>query len=559
MATSSPSLLPTSSPLTSLSFNLPPELKSPIRLLGRDESFSLFSSPSSSVSCDDEETTLLPTQDDTFRQLFTGNEDDDNNNNDDGYKDDNNNDNRFKDDNARTASQTALAAGVGRPPDRDDDSNDDDEDDDAAAVDLPSTQTFRANLDRLRRPGAKAPPPLLRPTTIPISQNSDNNNHNNTDDDADTSEIAETNRVSDLDILRRRIDELEEDNRALRLQLDEFRRDIAPLLQQKPSQQQQQQQQQQQSNFITAQSKAKKKKKSRESRAAAAAATAAAASSSDASSPDASSPAAAAPVTTAVSTFNFYVDSNLQDVTPDQIKTIINNINKNNRNNANNSNANNSNTNNTNNANNNNANNNANNINYDIKTNVTYELQQTCDKILHTEYKHDDTIIIATLTNDARQTRRRQPKTIEQTQRLQDKIITHLAKYVPLRNIVFCEAPPINGGDIYPYNRMTYNTCYRRGVRFGPTLVGETHMWRDGYHILNSRRHLLIKSVAAAAIGVHPHAHFQHARPPHGAFGPWVAPNGQGMSFAATAAAQPYYFRQRPSTHPFNNNIRGFR
>ena len=151
------------------------------------------------------------------------------------------------------------------------------------------------------------------------------------------------------------------------------------------------------------------------------------------------------------------------------------------------------------------------------------------------------------------------PKTIGQTQALQDKIITHLAKYVPLGNIVFCEAPPIIGGDIFPYNRVTYNTCRRRGVRFGPTLVGETHMWRDGYHILYSCRHLNVKSVAAAAIGVIPHAHFQLARPPYGDFGPWIAPVGQGMSFAATATAQPYYFRQTPRTAPSNRNIQGLR
>ena len=202
--------------------------------------------------------------------------------------------------------------------------------------------------------------------------------------------------------------------------------------------------------------------------------------------------------------------------------------------------------------------------NYDIKTNVTYELQHTCNKILQTTYKHNDTIIIATLTNDARQTRRRPQKTIEQTRQLQYKILSHLTKFVPRRNIVFSEAPPIIGGDIFPYNRITYDTCRQWGVRFGPTLVGESHMWRDGFHIHNSYRHLHVKSIAAAAIDIHPHAHFNLLRPPYGVFGPWVAPAGQGMmpSISKVATAVPFHFRRNfavtsPDVHPsYRMNIR---
>ena len=159
--------------------------------------------------------------------------------------------------------------------------------------------------------------------------------------------------------------------------------------------------------------------------------------------------------------------------------------------------------------------------------------------------------------------------------------MTHLTKFVPKRNIVFLEAPPINGGDIYPYNRATFNFCRHWGVQFGPTLVGEGHMWRDGFHVLHAHRHLLVKSVAAAALGVLPHAHFDLQRPPYGAFGPWIAPPGQGMalqlpSFGDVAVAAPFYFRHknsatqastfRPSdfpplprasaTRPSNSNIR---
>ena len=74
-------------------------------------------------------------------------------------------------------------------------------------------------------------------------------------------------------------------------------------------------------------------------------------------------------------------------------------------------------------------------------------------------------------------------------------------------------------------------------------------MWRDGYHVHRSHRHLLMKSVAAAALGVNPHAHFSLPRPPYGAFGPWIAPAGQGMArqphfYSNVAVAAPYHFRR---------------
>ena len=130
------------------------------------------------------------------------------------------------------------------------------------------------------------------------------------------------------------------------------------------------------------------------------------------------------------------------------------------------------------------------------------------------------------MTNDARHTKNRRPKTTREARNLQHKIINHIQQKTSNNNIIILESPPLLHDDIYPYNRLSYETCQQFGLRFAPTLVGEQHLWKDGVHLLHTCRPLLITSVAAAIIGINPHAHLKVARPPQGCFGPWMAPFG---------------------------------
>ena len=210
--------------------------------------------------------------------------------------------------------------------------------------------------------------------------------------------------------------------------------------------------------------------------------------------------------------------------------------------------------------------NNNNQTNYNINLQPTYTLPQTLEKIRHMTFNKNDKVIIGTLTNDARQTKHRRQKTTDETGRLQTKILTYLLTKLPPQNITFLEAPPILTSDIFPYNAATHRLAHHSGARFAETLVGEGHIFRDGYHILNRCRHLLLKSVAAAATSVNPRSQFGLNRPPHGPFGPWVAPAGRGMlpdpspaDFRVVASARPNPIRFRPSPAHFpplnNRNI----
>ena len=168
MATSSPSLLPTSSPLTSLSFNLPPELKSPIRLLAHDESVSLFSSPFSSISSDSEaNTTIVPTQDFVARLNLLRDVGDDENN-------ENNDDEKYADNDDKDDDHDKNDDGDKDGVENDGDGSDEGVARRATVSPLPLRQVARADLavtgqSVVGRAGARAPPPLLRrppnPTT----------------------------------------------------------------------------------------------------------------------------------------------------------------------------------------------------------------------------------------------------------------------------------------------------------------------------------------------------------------------------------------------------------
>ena len=175
------------------------------------------------------------------------------------------------------------------------------------------------------------------------------------------------------------------------------------------------------------------------------------------------------------------------------------------------------------------------------------------------------------MTNDSRRTKHRQPKTIQQTYKIQHDILSHITRLIPPKNIIILESPPLLYFDIFPYNNGSFLIAQKFGVTFAPTLVGEQQLWTDGIHVLNSARHLLVKSVAAAVAGIDPHRHYRLARPPNGAFGPWMRPFGYRPApsrrppiihdhhwmahdvrptFNNVAAAGPFYFQRRRYQHP---------
>ena len=376
-------------------------------------------------------------------------------------------------------------------------------------------------------------------------------------------------------MLHREISELKAENMALRLQLDEIRLQLdelrlaaappAPSLPSThpldplpppppppppPSLLQQQQQPSStaaipaaanrhppatkpSSNYVVAESKAKAKKRRQRERAAAAAAATGAAT-------------AAAETTTATAAsldtpnLIIYHDSNFKFASPQELKNAIGKINNNNNNN-----------------------NNKNN-DYNFILRPTFTLGQTLNEIKQTNYKNNDKVIINVLTNDARPTKHRRQKTITETRQLQNAITQQLTRFIPRGNITLVEAPPNLNHDIYNYNYSTCDLSLNLGIRFAPTLIGEDHIWRDGLHIMNRHRPLMLKTIAAAAAGVDPHIHFRLSRPPSGLYGPWMAPFGMGMTpnFRDAAVAPIQFrnaFRQRPAGNlrPLNKNIQG--
>ena len=203
-----------------------------------------------------------------------------------------------------------------------------------------------------------------------------------------------------------------------------------------------------------------------------------------------------------------FLDSNLRGVTPSTFQHHINNINTTRKQPT---------------------------TTFNIETFITYELRQTLNKIRHTTINQGDIVILNIMTNDARQTKHRHPRTLHETYKLQHRIINILKQHTARNNIIILESPPLLNNDIYAYNRLSYHTAKQFRLRFAYTLVGEQHLWDDGVHVLRDCRHLLISSVAAAIIDVDPHSHFELERPPKGVFGPWT---------------QPFGFRPAPSRFP---------
>ena len=200
---------------------------------------------------------------------------------------------------------------------------------------------------------------------------------------------------------------------------------------------------------------------------------------------------------------------------------------------------------------------------FNIILNETFTLPQTLAKIKNTSFNSHDQVIINTMTNDARHTKTRQQRTPTKTKQIQTDIIKHLITFIPAENVTILEAPPLldsPSSDIFPYNAASYSLSHQFGIRFSGTLIGETHLWDDGYHVHKKSRHLLLKSLAAAAAGVNPRSHYKLSRPPYGQFGPWAAPKGQGMmpNYRDSALAQPLLFRRLAPIRPLMNHIRRF-
>ena len=234
-----------------------------------------------------------------------------------------------------------------------------------------------------------------------------------------------------------------------------------------------------------------------------------------------------------IPTIFIFHDSNVKGLSAEEIAPIIKNINKNN-------------------------------TQHTISPQQTFTLSQTYNRIKTLSFKNTDTVILATLTNDARQTKQRQSRSPSQTIHMQSQIITHLKAFIPASHIVILEAPPLltsPNSDIFPFNDGSFRVARQHGARFSRSLIGEQHLFKDGFHIQHRARHLLLKSLAAAAANVDPHLHFGLRRPPFGNFGPWEAPNGQGilprpLTYRGVAVAQPLNFRRAHIRPLMDMNIR---
>ena len=233
-------------------------------------------------------------------------------------------------------------------------------------------------------------------------------------------------------------------------------------------------------------------------------------------------------------TVHVFHDSNLSGVSEDELRSTINHLRTNSDNN-----------------------------NYNITLHPTYCLHPTLKQIQQMTFNQNDVVVINIMTNDARPTQHRQKRTTTETTRLLSSILNLLLTQLPRSNIVILEAPPQLYNDIYPYNLSSHHLALQRGVRFGQTLIGESHMQQyDGYHVKKAAKILLAKSIAAAVCDTNPHLHFSLKRPPHGIYGPWAAPAGVGMvPFSKVASASPINFRRtnwrRPEIRPLMDvNIR---
>ena len=84
------------------------------------------------------------------------------------------------------------------------------------------------------------------------------------------------------------------------------------------------------------------------------------------------------------------------------------------------------------------------------------------------------------------------------------KIVDLLKKQTHPSNIIILQSAPSTKYPMDEFNRASQHLCQTEGIIFAPTMVKEHHLWNDGYHIHDAHRHLLVKSVAAAIMGIDP-------------------------------------------------------
>ena len=200
---------------------------------------------------------------------------------------------------------------------------------------------------------------------------------------------------------------------------------------------------------------------------------------------------------------------------------------------------------------------------YNIHKYATFELQQTYNRIKHINFNTNDIILLNILTNDARTTQRRPPKSLQQTKLLLSSIYEYLLSQLSPDKIILLESPPLLYEDIFPHAQLSHQMARQRGIRVAPTLLGEAHIktW-DGVHVQRGCHRLLANAIACAVLNRDPYRLFGLCRPPLGEFGPWMAPRGQGMAppFSVVACSPPsrYRFRPRPIRPLMDIKIRGF-
>ena len=133
---------------------------------------------------------------------------------------------------------------------------------------------------------------------------------------------------------------------------------------------------------------------------------------------------------------------------------------------------------------------------YSIETHRTFTLRKTLEEVRQRSHK-DSIVIINIMTNDAKFGR-----DIYETQHILRKIIQKLKTETDSQNICVTESAPSTKFNIEPYNKASQLLCKRENVGFTSTLVAKSHIIRDGIHIQHNFRHLLVKTSAAAILGV---------------------------------------------------------
>ena len=119
---------------------------------------------------------------------------------------------------------------------------------------------------------------------------------------------------------------------------------------------------------------------------------------------------------------------------------------------------------------------------------------------------HDHTnavVLISVLTNNAKA-----HQNIYQTKALLQEALDLLKKQVTPENIIFLESPPSLRFYIHPYNLAMFHVCRSNGVFFAPNLLKPIHIKPDGLHILNQFKDLMVKSVSAAIKKVDPKKYY---------------------------------------------------